>query len=335
MQILSDFQNYQPSGKPLILALGNFDGVHLGHQELLNRVAESARAAGGTAAVMTFREHPQHILHPSSKPPLLTSLEHKLFLLSESGIELCFLMSFTPEFSRLSPEAFVREILGTRLQVKEVYLGHNARFGKNREGDAELMRRLSPECGFKFHQLEPVQSGGEMVSSSRIRTLVREGKLQEVEGCLARKFSVFGKVVKGAGRGSQIGFPTANLEVESEILPPLGVYPVEVREIDLENAAGRAQQPFRVRKAGAWLPGVLNYGYRPTFDEAEKRAVPEVYLLDFKGDIYGKTLEIVFYPRLRSEMTFSGVEALKKQIETDIQRTRQVLGSNPQAQTQG
>lgn len=335
MQILSDFQTYRSDGRPLILALGNFDGVHLGHQELLARVTRSAKASGGVPAVMTFREHPQHILHPSSKPPLLTSLEHKLFLLSESGIELCFLMAFTPEFSRLEAGDFVREILFERLQTREVYLGHNARFGKNREGNADLMRSLSRECAFSFHQLEPVQAAGETVSSSRIRTLVREGRLEDVERCLGRKFSVFGKVVKGAGRGSKIGFPTANLEVESEILPPLGVYPVEVREMELENARGEASERFKVRKAGPWQAGILNYGYRPTFDEAEKKAVPEVYLLDFKGDLYGKTLEIRFHSRLRAEMTFSGVEALKKQIQSDIQRARQVLESKQTVSAEG
>lgn len=326
MQILSDFKQYQSDGRPLILALGNFDGVHLGHQELLSRVTRSAKASGGTPAVLTFREHPQHILHPSSKPPLLTSLEHRLFLLAESGIELCFLMSFTPEFSRLDPSVFVRDILAGRLGAREIYLGHNARFGKNREGNADLMRSLSRECGFQFHQLEPVQAFGDTVSSSRIRTLVREGRLDEVELCLGRKFSVFGKVVKGAGRGSKIGFPTANLDVESEILPPLGVYPVEVRELELENPAGEAGAPFKVQKAGPWQAGILNYGYRPTFDEAEKKAVPEVYLLDFKGDLYEKTLEIRFRPKLRSEMTFSSVDALKNQIQSDILRARQVLG---------
>lgn len=335
MQILSDFQQYQPDGRPLILALGNFDGVHLGHQELLTRVTRSAKASGGTPAVLTFREHPQHILHPSSKPPLLTSLEHKLFLLAESGIELCFLMSFTPEFSRLDPAVFVRDVLAGRLKTREVYLGHNARFGKNREGNADLMRSLSRECGFEFHQLEPVQAAGETVSSSRIRTLVREGRLEDVEKCLGRKFSVFGRVVKGAGRGSQIGFPTANLEVESEILPPLGVYPVEVRLLELANARGTAGEAFKVKSGGFWQAGVLNYGYRPTFDEMEKKAVPEVYLLDFKGDLYGRTLEIRFYPKLRSEMTFSGVEALKKQIQSDIQKTRQVLGLKQAVSTEG
>lgn len=331
MRILNDFRGYEPDARPLVLALGNFDGVHLGHRELLSRVTGSARALNGRAAVMTFREHPQHVLHPSAKPPLLTSLEHKLFLLAENGIELCFLMSFTTEFAGLDPETFVREVLVKRLRVQEVYLGHNARFGRNREGDASLMKRLSAECGFGFQPLESVQEGGEAVSSSRIRTMIREGRLEEAERCLGRKFSVFGRVVRGAGRGSQIGFPTANLEVASEILPPLGVYPVEVREMEPGSLGDEREGGERVLKAGPWRAGILNYGYRPTFKEGEKRAVPEAYLFDFKGDLYEKTLEIRFYPRIRPEMTFSGVETLKNQIQSDILQARQVLERVPAA----
>ncbi len=326
MRILSDFKFAPKNARPLVLALGNFDGVHLGHQSLLARVTESARSQNGIAAVMTFREHPQHVLHPTSKPPLLTSLEHKLFLLKENGVELCFLLAFTTEFSSMDPETFVRDVLVRQLEVKEVYLGHNARFGRNREGDADLMRRLGRELGFAFYQLEPVQAAGDMVSSSRIRTLVREGKLEEAEICLGRKFSVFGNVVKGAGRGSKIGFPTVNLEVASEILPPLGVYPVQVRELTAET--GASEDPL---KAGPWLSGVLNYGYRPTFDEAVKKAVPEAHLFDFNGDMYGKNLEIRFYPRLRAEMTFPDISALKNQIQTDIQRARQVLAGREES----
>ncbi len=328
MRILSDFRLAPKNSRPLVLALGNFDGVHLGHQGLLARVTQSARSQNAIAAVMTFREHPQHVLHPTSKPPLLTSLEHKLFLLKEHGVELCFLLAFTTEFSSMPPEAFVREVLVGQLGVKEVYLGHNARFGRNREGDADLMRRLGRELGFAFYQLEPVQAAGDMVSSSRIRTLVREGKLDEAEICLGRKFSVFGTVVKGAGRGSKIGFPTANLEVASEILPPLGVYPVQVRELTSEAGAGSEAGVMGNLQAGSWLPGILNYGYRPTFDEKVRKAVPEVYLFDFKGDIYGKTLEVRFYPQLRAELTFPDVSALKNQIQTDIQRARQVLAES-------
>lgn len=325
MQILPDFSTYEAGPRPLILALGNFDGVHLGHRELLTRVTESARSQSGCAGVMTFREHPQHVLHPSSKPPLLTSLDHKLFLLSEYGIETCFLMPFTAEFAGMDAESFVRNVLVSRLGVKEVYLGRNARFGRNREGDAAMMERLSAACGFRFYPVESVLENGEAVSSSRIRVMIREGRLDEAQRCLGRKFSVFGRVVHGSGRGGPMGFPTANLEVESEILPPLGVYPVEVRQLD---AAGRLDQPGSQRyscQAGSWMPGILNYGYRPTFREEDKKAVPEVYLFDFKGDLYNKRMEIRFHNRLRPEMAFGGVEALKTQIQTDIESARRVL----------
>ncbi|HTL46919.1 MAG TPA: riboflavin biosynthesis protein RibF [Verrucomicrobiae bacterium] len=323
MLILNDIAAFVPDPrKPLILAIGNFDGLHLGHQKLLDRVIKSARRQNGRAAVFTFREHPQHVLHPSSKPPLLTSPEHKIFLLSEAGVDICFLLDFTPALSRMEPEAFVRDVLVRKLGVREVYLGYNARFGKDRKGDAHLMAKLAQESGFRFGELEPVKKAGGLVSSTAIRELVREGRLAKVERKYGRPFSVFGKVVHGAGRGTKLGFPTANFEVSSEILPPFGVYPVRLREITLRfSGAGRSRaQEVRVRK-GPWLKGILNYGYRPTFEQG-RRAVPEVFILDFRKKIYGRSFEIAFYPRIREEKAFKGPEALKKQIATDIQKAR-------------
>jgi riboflavin kinase / FMN adenylyltransferase len=323
MLILNDVSAFVPvPRKPLILAIGNFDGLHLGHQKLVDRVIQSARKAGGRAAVFTFRQHPQHVLHPSSKPPLLTSPEHRLFLLHEAGIEICFMLPFTAEFSYMEAETFVRDVLVNRLGVREVYLGYNARFGRDRRGDARLMARMAKELGFVFRQLQPVKKGGSLVSSSAIRELVREGRLEQVEKKYGRPFSVFGKVVHGAGRGASLGFPTANFEVSSEILPPFGVYPVRLREIvmTLSNAGSTRRQRVAVRK-GKWLEGILNYGYRPTFEKG-RRAVPEVFILDFHGRLYGKNFEIAFYPRLRAEKAFKSAEALKKQIATDIQRAR-------------
>lgn len=326
MHVIRHLDQYEASEKnPLVLAIGNFDGVHLGHQRLIQKITERAKKINGQAAVLTFYQHPQHILHPSSKPALLTSIEHKLFLLSDYGVEICFLLSFTPELSRMEAEDFVSSILLNRLNVREIYLGHNARFGRDRRGDSLLMKELSEKLKFRYEEIQPVDFDQKMVSSSRLRSLVREGELVSAQKCLERPWSLLGEVVHGDHRGRSIGFPTANLKIQSEILPPFGVYAVRAREILLEcpkiheNEAGF----FKATK-GNWHQAVMNYGYRPTFKE-ESQAIPEVHYLDFAGDLYGKLLEIQFFQRIRGEMCFAGLEPLKKQIEADVQKSREIL----------
>ena len=323
MQIFTKVESFSPDPKtPLVLGLGNFDGVHQGHRKLLSRVLAEARQRKGKAAVFTFQQHPQAVLHPQSRPLLLTSSEYRLLLFREMGIEGCFFIPFTVEFSRLEPEIFVRDILKKKLGVEKVFLGAGARFGHERRGDSKLMTRLAKEYGFEFEEIPPVEAGGGIVSSSRIRKLVQEGQLEEAGACLGRPFSLLAKVIRGEGRGKSLGYPTANLEIGPYVFPPMGVYPVQVRLLgssSRQNAAGRRKD---------LLTGVLNYGFRPTFKSDQKEPVLEVFLLDFKGDLYGKTLEVLFYPRLREEKTFQGVEALKKQIAQDVKNTRQYFFSN-------
>lgn len=332
MRILKDLESFRPNPDlPLILALGNFDGVHLGHRALLARVVDKARNRKGTSAVFTFLDHPQRILHPQSRPPLLSSPVHKLFLLNRLGITLCFLMPFTREFSRMGPSVFVEEILVKRLGVSEVCLGHNAHFGHDRKGDAVLMRALASQHGFLFEEMPPVRAAGDFVSSSRIRKLIEAGNLDEAAESLGRPFSIFATVVKGAGRGAGLGTPTANLEPESEILPPEGVYPVKLRIIQCEQIAkvGEGGEEFKMKTPGPWLEGVLNYGRRPTFGTGETRPIPEVFIFDFQGEIYGKTLEVVFHPRLRREAAFASPDALKTQIAQDIKAARGYFAARP------
>lgn len=310
MQIFTKVESFSPDAKaPLILGLGNFDGVHLGHRKLLGRVLEEARVRKGRAAVFTFQKHPQEVLHPENRPLLLTSPDHKLQIFEELGIEACFFIPFTPEFSRIEPEAFVRDLLKKKLGVEKVFLGTSARFGRDRRGDSGLMAHLAGECGFEFEEIPPVEAEGGVVSSSRIRQLILKGKLEEAGACLGRPFSILTQVIRGEGRGKSIGYPTANLERDSFALPPQGVYPA------------------RVRINGDCLPAVLNYGCRPTFKSGEKTPVLEVFILDFTGDLYGKTLEVTFFPRLREERVFEGPEALKKQISQDVDASRRYLGS--------
>ncbi len=326
MQIFTRLDSFSPDPKaPLILGLGNFDGVHLGHQKLLSRALEAARQRKGKAAVFTFQEHPQGVLHPQSRPLLLTSPESRISLFRELGIEVCFFIPFTPEFSRIEPEVFVKDILKKKLGVEKVFLGASARFGHERRGDSKMMARLAGECGFEFEEIPPVESGGGIVSSSRIRKCVQEGRFEEAAQCLGRSFSVLAKVVRGEGRGKSLGYPTANLEIGSYVLPPLGVYPVRVGFTSSPNVfVGDQQADSRLKHAGmTGLTGVLNYGRRPTFKSGQIEPILEVFILDFAEDLYGKTLEVVFYPRLREEMTFDGPEALKKQIAQDIENARQ------------
>jgi len=329
MKIWTRLENYQrEENRPLVLALGNFDGFHSGHREILQGVTGRARERKGIPAVLTFFEHPQRVLHCSSGPALLTSPQHRLFLFHEKGIEVCFLISFTIPFSKTSPEAFVKEWLVHRLGVREVHLGYNAHFGFDRKGDARLMGGLAAKFGFEFYEARPVEIEGEFVSSSLIRRLIQEGELTRAERFLGRPFSILASVVRGSGRGKELGFPTANLQPHSEILPPRGVYPVEVREtcFHLKPTGREDEFEYRLEQLGQWRQGILNYGVRPTF-QGTGEAIPEVFLFDFTGDLYGKTVEVVFHPRLREERAFQGAHELAQAIGRDVVDVRRYFAS--------
>lgn len=323
MKVWTKIDRYQPDPeRPLILALGNFDGLHQGHRKILQGVLASAKRRKGMAGILTFYEHPQRVLHGSQEPALLTSPQHRLLLLQEAGIEVCFLLHFTLELSRVAPDVFVKEWLLGRLGAKELHLGYNAHFGFGRRGDGALMRQLSKEHGFDFSEAEPVAVEGAFVSSSLIRKTIQEGDLERARLFLGRPFSLFASVVKGKGRGKKLGFPTANLRPHSEILPPQGVYPVEVRihSFHLRPVQEEEEYRYEVEPPGEWRPGILNYGVRPTFDDSEGERVPEVFLFDFEGDLYGKTVEVLFHPRLREEKRFQSREELAEAIEEDVNR---------------
>ncbi len=320
MIVWTDLKHFKKSSKaPLVVALGNFDGVHSGHQKILRTVIERTKKIEGAASVLTFAEHPQRVLHPSSEPRLLTSTQHRLFLFQQLKIESCFLLHFTLGFAQTDAETFVRDWLVEKLGVREIHLGYNAHFGNDRKGDVQMMTRLAKELGFEFHEASPVKVGGEYVSSSLIRKAIEEGDLLRAAQFLGRPFSIFASVVRGKARGKGLGFPTANLRPHSEILPPRGVYPVEVRESNfhMKKTKTKGQLIFISEKLGKWRKGILNYGVRPTF-EKNNLEVPEVFLFDYSGDLYGKTLEVIFHPQLRDEKTFKGAAELVKAIEEDI-----------------
>lgn len=325
MEVWTSLESYKPdASRPLVLALGNFDGLHLGHQRILRNVIDNAKMKNGCPAVLTFYEHPQRVLRRSQDLRLLTSPEHRMLLFKEMGIEVCFLLRFTIELSKILPEHFVEHCLVNPLGVREVHLGYNAHFGNKRSGDCHLMRRLSKKFGFEFHETEPVMLGGEFVSSSLIRKKIFEGDLSSAKALLGQSFSIFGTVTRGKGRGRALGFPTANLRPHSEILPPAGVYPVQVRQnlFHLKRTSRENQFVHESPEKGPWQDGILNYGVRPTFADAERDSIPEVFLFDFEGDLYGKTLEIVFHPRLREEKTFSSSQELVSTIRKDIEAAR-------------
>lgn len=320
MEIVTHLERFRKSEYPdLVVALGNFDGVHLGHLEILKVISERAKLIGGTSAVFTFKEHPQRVLHRKEDPPILTSLIHKLFLLKRAAVDLCFLIDFTLPLSRKSPEDFVRQIFIETLGAREICLGFNARFGHDRTGDSHLMRRLAEAHQFAFLEADPFQVKGRVVSSSAIRSLVQEGKLAEAAELLGRSYSFFGTVVSGSGRGKDLGFPTANLDPHSEVMPPEGVYAAWVRILDcrlVQTKEGWAR--FEERVCGDQLKALLNYGKRPTFGH-EAKPIPEVHILDFCGDLVEKTVEVAVGERLRSERAFPNQGALQNQIKEDIE----------------
>jgi len=332
MQIIPDLQKYKVrSSRPIVLALGNFDGFHLGHQKLLRHVVRQAKKEHALAAVLTFPEHPHSILHPDRKPMMLMSVEQKLFYLAEAGIDLCFLQAFTPAFSKMSPQDFVEKVLVKKLHIREICMGHDAHFGRGRKGDAGLMERLAKANGFLFRRMKPVMTGRRPVSSSRVRELLTKGEVEKAQACLGRPFSMFGKVIHGKGHGVHLGCPTANLEVHSEILLPLGVYIASARFLSCtQHLTGSAQSESSNRCALSlgrcatkWLPGVMNFGKRPTYPKAETpRPVLELHLLDFKEQVYGEMMEIALHRFLRPEKKFPTEEALKVGIRQDVRAAR-------------
>lgn len=320
MQIFAGIEAFEKTPhRPAVLALGNFDGVHAGHQKILRHTVKEAGRLNAASAALTFQQHPQTVLRPDLPPPQpIVSPEHKLFLLEQLGIEICLFLPFTESFAKTEAEFFLRDTLIKHLGMKKMCLGYNARFGRDRKGSPELMRRLSKENPFDFEEIGPVENGGDAVSSTRVRKLLSAGNLNEAAECLGRPWSVLGKVVRGEQRGQKIGFPTANMEAPAQgFLIPYGVYPVRVREVEIERKALKpGQEDYQASASETIYEGVLNYGVRPTFGK-ESRPVLEAHLLNFKGDLYEKTMEVFFYQQLRGEKKFPDSEALKRQITQD------------------
>ena len=306
--IIRDLEELQQPLKNPVLTIGNFDGVHKGHLALFDKVKERAKAVGGQSVVMTFDPHPMKVMNPQGGPPVITPTQQKLRLIEEAGIDVIICLKFTEEFAKIRAREFVEKILVGKIGVKEVVVGYDYTFGYRREGNIELLKRLGEEYGFQVHVVGPVEVDGKLVSSTSIRNLVREGKLEEAEPLLGRHYEVCGTVVKGKNRGGRLlGFPTANLELIDELVPKEGVYAVEV-----------------IAEGKSYL-GVTNIGHNPTFGNGALSV--ETHLLDFAGDLVGKTIRVKFVKRLRDEKTFESIEALSEQIARDVEKAKEILAS--------
>jgi len=291
--------------RPTVLTIGNFDGLHLGHQRIIRRVVEQARALGALAAVVTFDPHPLKVLRPDGAPPLIASLPQRLLDLDQLGLDAALILPFDLELSRLPPADFVQQILVEHLHARAVFVGENFRFGHHQAGDVRLLMEIAQARGFTVTIIPPVICRGEIVSSTAIRDTVRAGEIGRAARLLGHPFRLTGEIRPGSGTGRRAVVPTLNLAPDQELLPRSGVYATETR---LESHPGRV---FR---------SVTNVGTRPTFDGT--RLSVETYLFDFSEEIASGRMAIDFWLRLREERKFNGPGELQAQIRSDIARAR-------------
>ena len=289
-----------------VLTIGNFDGVHRGHQALFRVVIDRARRLEGTSMVMTFEPHPMRVLGQQNGPPLITLYEQKMELIQKAGIDVVLCLDFTQEFARLEPEDFVRELLVERIGIRELVIGYDYRFGRKGRGNRDLLLAMGSEYGFSVHTVGP-QPGpnGEIASSTRIRELVDSGQVEQVPALLGRHYRITGRVIRGRSRGRLLGFPTANLRLVDELVPKTGVYAV------------------RVTHRGRVHDGVANIGFNPTFGDVGLSV--EVHCFDFEEDIYDHDIQVDFVARVRDEKKFSCPDELAGQINRDCGFARELL----------
>jgi len=288
-----------------VVTLGNFDGVHLGHQQIFKRVKEEASRLHGEGMVITFEPHPLKVLAPEKFLPLLAPFRKKMMLIEKSGIETVLCIEFSSAFSEMSPSEFIKNILVEKIKVRKIIIGYDYHFGKGQKGDAQTLKDAGRIFDFEVEVVEPLKVGQTIVSSSKIRDLIRRGEVEEASKLLGRDYPIIGKVVEGAKRGQTLGFPTANLEISDELYPKTGVYAVEVTW---------HQQHFN---------GLANVGLNPTFSPGQARNgkpfALEVYILNFNQNIYGDEIQVDFKRRIRDEVRFDSPARLVDQIQKDIQ----------------
>lgn len=307
MRVIRAAAELQPGSRKVCLAIGVFDGVHLGHQQVIRQTVADARQHEGLALAVTFDRHPNAVVAPERNPPLIYSLTQRLRAIHSLGVDAILLIRFDLEFSRIPAEEFIRGLARDCGHLHSVCVGSAFTFGHQRRGNVEVLKALGRELGFVVHGLASVSLDGKVVSSTRIREAVQNGNLDAASQMLGRPYSLAGKVVPGDRRGGQIGFPTANLDTTSLALPPTGVYAVHAK---VQGAEYRA---------------VMNLGFRPTVSAPLAAPLAEVHLLDFNDDLYGQELEVTFVEKIRDEHRFGSWAELKAQIERDIAAARRVF----------
>lgn len=305
MVIFRSIEEIVAQFKNPVVTIGNFDGIHLGHREIFSRVKQAAAEIGGVSMVITFKPHPLKLLSPDKSPRLINTYGEKELLIKASGVDYLLEIPFTHEIAAISATDFVREVLVERIGVKRLIIGYDYAFGRNREGNVELLRRCGRDYGFDVEVLQPVGAGGTVYSSSRVRAMIDSGDVKGVVSLLGRHFSVSGFVVHGFHRGKTLGFPTANLLTDKELIPGHGVYAVKVKVDDL------------------LYDGACNIGENPTFGNGKTSI--EVFLFDFEGDLYGREMRVYFIDKVRDERKFADAAALSEAIAQDVAKCREIL----------
>lgn len=305
MKVTRSFDQYLPSRYP-VLTIGNFDGLHCGHQSLLRSVVKTAEEKNGTSLVLTFDPHPLTVLSPATPVRLLTTMQEKLDRFQQIGIDEALCLPFDKSFAALTPEEFVFKILRDRIGVRELFVGEQFAFGQGRSGRMNDLARLSVPGGFIVHAVSPLRIDDEIVSSTRIRAMVQAGEVNHAQQFLGRWYELGGTVVEGAHRGQELGWPTANIRLPHDrVIPADGVYAV--------------QTVWKTRT----FPSVAYIGTRPTFGSGER--LLEVYLLDEELDLYGENIRVRFVERLRGDQVFESADDLTRQIDLDVSRARETL----------
>jgi len=310
MKIFNPLETVTPDFHQAYVTIGNFDGVHIGHRYIFNLIQAEARQMDAKAVVMTFDPHPKMLLHPERRPfYLITTLEEKMALLEKSGIDAVFLIPFSLDYAKTTAQAFVHDFLWQHLHVRKVFIGHDNTFGCGKEGNQAFLEEYGQRLGFSVSVIDAVKMSDTVISSTLVRHCILDGEVGKAKIFLGRPYNIKGTVVKGYRRGNDLGFPTANLDPEKVLLPKEGVY---AAWIILEN------QQF---------DAVLNIGHNPTF--SNDHLTIEVHLLDFKGELYGKTLQVYFVDRLRDEIKFTSSEELVQQIRQDAIQAKDLLKQQP------
>jgi len=312
MKIFRDPLGADEPPRGAVLTIGNFDGVHLGHQEILRYVAERADDLGSPAAVMTLDPHPIKLLRPKDAPKLVSTLEQRLELLERSGIGAALVVPFTHRLARMPAERFVTDVLVDRLAIREVYIGANFRFGADRGGDVALLEKMGESIGFKAAAWPIVEVDGAVVSSSRVRATLAEGKVDAAAEMLGRFAFIDGCVLEGKRLGRKLGFPTLNIEVENELIPATGVYITAVH----------------IPSFGRTFASVTNIGTRPTVYENSILTI-ETHLMDFTADVYREPVRLFFLERVREEISFPSTVQLMAQIQKDVEATKLFFYQRP------